>query len=446
MKERDYSAAGRSLLGLFVVEVGVATILFGLYKAGSLGGALATPKFAAIVAFGACVCALGPLAIVRPALPGRRTLSLALVANLVSVTITFAVLEATLRLLARPSIEGITVAGVAIRPTWSELVQQIRDTPPRDQTYFTYDAELGWVVGANRQSADGRYFSSAEGIRSSGAGVVYADMPAKVRVALIGDSNAFSLEVPFEDSWGYHLEQLLGGDVQVLNFGVDGYGIDQMYLRYLRDVRPWKPRVVVIGFIQHDLIRSMAVYPFITFGWPRYVTKPRFDLIDDKLAIVNAPLQQPEAIAQAVAPADLPYIDYDPGFVNQDWKWRFDGGPMLMRLLTSLSPRWPEGHALGAADTVMLNDRLLHELIAAIESDGAVAVLTYLPRWVGDNDLAHETLNRAQLPYLDMTECLRKVPEDRRHVPSGAHLTGEGNTAIAACTEPSVRCGLGDCR
>jgi len=85
------------------------------------------------------------------------------------------------------------------------------------------------------------YFSSVEGIRSAGPDVRFAHRSARRRVALIGDSNAFSFEVPFEESWGHHLQQLLGADAQVLNFGVDGYGIDQIYLRYRRDVRPWKP-------------------------------------------------------------------------------------------------------------------------------------------------------------------------------------------------------------
>ena len=34
---------------------------------------------------------------------------------------------------------------------------------------------------------------------------------------------------------------------------------DQAYLRYLRDVRPWRPQVVILGLIDHDLRRSMAV-------------------------------------------------------------------------------------------------------------------------------------------------------------------------------------------
>src|SRR5262249_11189712 len=163
-------------------------------------------------------------------------------------------------IVARKTSSGIIVGAVALQPTWSELVAQSREAiveaageradPAMTalelsrQAYFVYDQELGWTVGADRRSRDGFYFSSAEGIRSARAGVRFADKAARHRVALIGDSNAFSLEVPFEESWGYQLQRLLGDSVQVLNFGVNGYGVDQAYLRYRRDVRRWKAKVV----------------------------------------------------------------------------------------------------------------------------------------------------------------------------------------------------------
>jgi hypothetical protein len=84
--------------------------------------------------------------------------------------------------------------------------------------------------------------------------------------------------VSFTESWGHHLERRLGPAVPVLNFGVDGYGLDQTYLRYQRDVRGWKPRVVLISLMGHELLRTMAVYPFVSFRWPPCVVKPRFTL------------------------------------------------------------------------------------------------------------------------------------------------------------------------
>jgi hypothetical protein len=41
-------------------------------------------------------------------------------------------------------------------------------------------------------------------------------------VAVVGDAYTFTLEVPFEDSWGSRLESALGSRIRVLNFGVEG--------------------------------------------------------------------------------------------------------------------------------------------------------------------------------------------------------------------------------
>jgi len=438
--QRAFSDASRRLLGLFAVEAGALVTLFGLYKAGDVRS-LFTTKFAVLAITGVGLIALGIARVLQHPVP-RRAFGIAVVANVVSVALAVGAAEIALRALARTTMEGTTIGNVAIRPTWSELVEQVRTMPPSDQTFFTYDAELGWTVGPNRHGGDGLYYSSVEGIRSAKPDVSYAAETPKYRVALIGDSNAFSLEVSFEDSWGYQLGRVLGSEVQVLNFGVDGYGIDQIYLRYLRDVRPWHPRVVVVGFIQHDLMRSMAVYPFVSLGWPRYLTKPRFDLSDGGMVIVNRPLPTPAEIARATAPADLPFIAYDPGFVDQEWEWRFDRGPVLLRFVTSLSPRWPHTPPLGRADTQALNSRLLNELVGAIERDGARPMLVYLPHWIGSDELALSTLQRSGLPYRNMTECLTDVPADQRRVPSGGHYTGIANTALAECVAPEVRCGL----
>jgi len=84
----------------------------------------------------------------------------------------------------------------------------------------------------NRQGGGELYFSSTEGLRSPRTNISFAARRPRHRVALVGDSFTFGMEVPYEDTWGAQLERALAGDVQVLNFGVDGYGVDQAYLRY----------------------------------------------------------------------------------------------------------------------------------------------------------------------------------------------------------------------
>ena len=222
------------------------------------------------------------------------------------------------------------------------------------------------------------------------------DRDWRVRVALIGDSQAFSFEVPFEESWGHHLQQLLGSDVQVLNFGVDGYGIDQMYLRYQRDVRPWRPRVVVIGVSGHDLRRTMVVYPLVDFGWPGYIVKPRFLSEHEQLRLLNVPLPEPDTILRARRVAELPFVEYDPGCRTRDWYWRDEHWPLLFRFLTSAFPPATTTDRL-AEETKTLNSLLFTRIITSIERDGAVPLVVLMS---SRNELVPETLGRAHDPQV----------------------------------------------
>src|SRR5689334_9896888 len=117
----------------------------------------------------------------------------------------------------------------------------------------------------SRRNATGQDASSAEGLRAPRVGMSFADRrtrhsglldkPATVRVALIGDSMTYGYEVRCEDSWGHALEAHLGTTAQVLNFGVAGYGLNQVLLRYERDTQPWQPQIVLIGITSEEIRR-----------------------------------------------------------------------------------------------------------------------------------------------------------------------------------------------
>jgi hypothetical protein len=443
------SCAVRILVCLYAIEAAVLLIFIGIYKAPAWDSAPIATRAGVMTASGLlCLVVAGWLLREQIKLSGPlrgRAAAIALTTNLLSVVITFGLLETTLRVVSRQTDQGLVVGAVRIQPTWRELVAQsgkffAGSTPwgTWDTSYFVYDGELGWTVGSNRQSRNGLYFSSVEGTRSPGPNVRIADSKARYRVALIGDSNAFSFEVPYEDSWGYHLQQLLGKDVQVLNFGVDGYGLDQAYLRYSRDVRPWHPQVVLVAFVQHDFTRAMAVYPFVSFGWPGYLVKPRFILEKNKLKLLNVPLPTPTEILGMKRIEQLPYVEYDLGFATTDWSWRFNHAPLLFRFLTSALPRWVVPPASVAEEAMTeLNSSLFGEIFRSIQQAGSVPLLVYMS---GSKDrLVRETLATARVPYLDMTRCVAEVPARHRRVPSGHHYTGVANQAIARCTAPTVQ-------
>jgi hypothetical protein len=440
------------LVSLYVVEVAVALILVGLYKAPFYSSALLFTKAGAVLSVGGIGLVAAVSFLLRQLRPaGRwrgRALTLGLAVNALSLLVVIVLPEMALRAVAYRTPAGTMAVGTLIlQATWPELVARSREviagaTPwgTWDETYFVYDRELGWTVGSNRRSRDGLYFSSVEGLRSAGPNMRLVEERPEVRVALIGDSNAFSLEVPFEESWGYHLQRTLGERVQVLNLGVDGYGIDQMYLRYKRDVRRWHPDVVVVGFIEHDMVRSLAVYPFVSLGWPGYIVKPRFTVENGALTLLNVPLLEPENVLRRGDFTRLPHVEYDLSYGSDDWFWRFDGGPLLVRFLTSASPRWrvPDPRVTEEAATA-LNSRLLADLVATITDDGSIPLLVFLPSRRGSDAMARETIARAHVSVVDVAPCLSTVPADRRRGPSGNHYTGVANRAIAECTASAIQ-------
>lgn len=442
--------AVRILLSLYVVEAAAGLVLIGVYKAPTDGWALFSTKAgAAIIAGGISLIAAIWLVVRQTQSSGSlrgKAFTLGLTTNLLTGLILFLLAETGLHLIARKIDGDLKIGPVMILPTWTEMKTQSRKVLTGTNTrgwgsYFVYDQELGWTVGSNRKSSDGLYFSSVEGIRSAGPNIRLANQTHSFRVALIGDSNAFSLEVPFEKSWGYHLQRFLGSHVQVLNFGVNGYGVDQIYLRYQRDVRPWKAQVVVIGFITHDLVRSMAVYPPVSFGWRGFLVKPRFTVKNGKLELVNVPLPTTHEVLNVEKISQLPFIDYDLGYGTIHWNWRFEHAPLFLRFLTSLSPPWSfVDHRKLEETTQELNSRIFTKLIKSIEQAGSIPLVVLLATPPKQRQaLVRETLGQAHVKFMRITDCLSEVPIDQRRVPSGHHYSGPANLAIARCTAPTVQ-------
>ena len=94
------------------------------------------------------------------------------------------------------------------------------------------------------------------------------------RVAVLGDSLVEALQVPLEQTFPRRLEGILNASgmapkAEVINFGVSGYGTDQMYLSLKTRAAGYRPDVVVLVFtIGNDvrnnspaLERQLSSYP-----------------------------------------------------------------------------------------------------------------------------------------------------------------------------------------
>ena len=152
--------------------------------------------------------------------------------------------------------------------------------------YIRLDADLGWSVNPNGvafkryEEIDYElYRANSQGIRSSHE---YQAVPANdvVRVAVFGDSFSHADDVFGDSAWTTVWEKG-NSNIEVLNFGVPGYGTDQAYLRYQKDGKAFSPDITVLGIMSENLYRNVNFFiPFYRDDtWPN--SKPRFEFAPD---------------------------------------------------------------------------------------------------------------------------------------------------------------------
>jgi hypothetical protein len=427
----------------------------------------------------------------RETWPKRFVSALSL--NLLSVGVAFATAETAIRALSASTPTGPAFAKTVLLPkSWEQVSAHNRSVMERAadrRTYLVPDEGLGWTVGASRRSVDYNlafqrdylarrrdqfphdstirsvsaladssddsfYVSSTEGLRSPTMGMSFAVVPAKARVALVGDSFTFGLEVRYNDTWGNRLEQMLGNGVQVLNFGVDGYGVDQALLRYRRDATTWHPDVVILSAIDDDAKRTMCIYGFLCFPASEIpFAKPRFVVSADTLVRLNQRVPSLAEIVSKDSITDLPFIHDDVAFDPVEWESRWYRGSYAIRFVLSRYRRWAyPGETVNDDATRKVNGEIFRSFVREARAHGSAPLVVYLPapssfERAGSSfpvSIAQEALRSAGIPYLDMTECVTKVPAPQRFVV--LHYSPASNAAVAGCLRDTVSSLLRDKR
>ncbi|MCX8037843.1 MAG: SGNH/GDSL hydrolase family protein [Candidatus Sumerlaeia bacterium] len=127
-----------------------------------------------------------------------------------------------------------------------------------------------------------RYMTNSHGLR--GREVSLAKPAGVFRIAVLGDSYVEALQVGEEATFCRQLERRLR-NVEVLNFGVSGYGTAQEYLTYLHYVRPFRPDLVLLVMCPGNDIADNS--RALSGGYPR----PYFVLKNGDLALDNSFLE-----------------------------------------------------------------------------------------------------------------------------------------------------------
>ncbi|MFO0778615.1 MAG: hypothetical protein U0223_13580 [Nitrospira sp.] len=374
-----------------------------------------------------------------------RSLRFALIVgmNLVTLVLLTVTGELIVRAGSLPSPYGDVFANRPLNPkSWDKVKLRYRqhiEKADGDLSYIVSDSQLGWTVGPERQSANGLYFSSSLGTRTARPGMSVTKSEGTMEIALVGDSFTFAEEVRFEESWAFHLGQMLGDKFQLLNYGVPSYGVDQAYLRYKKDAAGRKPRVVLFSLISHDLTRTMWVYPFLAvpqWDWP--FSKPRFIVRDGELTVINVPTIAPSEIFAYSSPSDLPSLHHQPGYKRNDWETSALHLSYLFRLFSTMYPEWKADYS---TDTLSINKSILQSFVRSATESGSIPILIYFPSKADFSNpstlpIGKQVLQEAGLPFLDPTPCLLEVnPTDRFLVD---HYSPAGNAAVAKCLYQSL--------
>jgi len=148
-------------------------------------------------------------------------------------------------------------------------------------------AELGWKVKPGYNTRWDQI--NLKGLRSNRE---YSREPNEktIRIAAFGDSFIFGSEVPNKDSWSSIVERDYK-NIEILNYGVPGYGTDQAFLRYQNEGKDLNPKIVIIGFAPVNLRRSVNRYRRFMSPSNMVFFKPRFVLDkNDKIRLLKNPI------------------------------------------------------------------------------------------------------------------------------------------------------------
>jgi hypothetical protein len=162
---------------------------------------------------------------------------------------------------------------------------------------FQLDSVLGWAL---------RPGFSSETVTVDAAGRRRSlDRPRTqvnaVRVMAFGDSFTFGGDVADPDSYPEALARLDHG-IDVANFGVPAYGLDQAFLRYSMERTRARSQIVVIGYLSENICRNVSVFrPFYNPNTVFPLAKPRYVAGGQALRLIPNPLPTAEAYERLLA-------------------------------------------------------------------------------------------------------------------------------------------------
>jgi hypothetical protein len=246
-------------------------------------------------------------------------------------------------------------------------------------------------------------------------------------VSLYGDSYTYAEDVSHEDAWSNVLSRMVKG--RVANFGVGGYGTDQSYLRFKRNIDD-HAKTIILTIIPDNLKRNVNQQRYFLSPSPGSIfgLKPRLVLADDSLKVVTLPeMSYSEFLESFNDPKRL--FDYEffiPNTSDGPICWSFPYTKSILKAIISNQVRsWLSGkpgwygflnndHPSGA---LTITTRIVHEFVSLAEKRNKEVIVILLPSQ-SSYDLYRRSGELAMKPLLDK---LKEINIDANDLTDGIH-------------------------
>ncbi|MEN8133700.1 MAG: hypothetical protein ABFS45_26805 [Pseudomonadota bacterium] len=285
---------------------------------------------------------------------------------LVSLAVTFLLVEAGLRIWLDSQHQGsLPHFGISEdlqnHLTLMKLHQQ-RDkcgTTSYPGTFDIYDSLLGWRVKANANVRHVKPNVYEVGIRTNRFGLrgIYPTSLMKpvntVRLGVFGDSQTFAETVNDDETYISILNRELHNE-EVLNFGVRGYGTDQMLLYFKQDAAQYDLDIVMLATAFFHIKRNATGNYFHP--------KPYYTLLgNDELQLNGTPVPTLAEFAARIDSSDTWELADNSVFLRWFWqrvrnlreRWLFSENGDAWHLTKALITRFVQ-HAKESGTIVML--------------------------------------------------------------------------------------------
>ena len=149
-----------------------------------------------------------------------------------------------------------------------------------------YDPELVWIRKPNTEKEEigkfgkTKYHIAPQGYRCNPG---HEALPQKI--SFYGDSFLFSRQVDDNETVQWYLSKETR--VNILNFSVGNYGLDQALLRLKREYPRYKTDIVMMGVVPSTIVRLLSVWKHYNEFGNTFGFKPRFVLEDDQLKLIH---------------------------------------------------------------------------------------------------------------------------------------------------------------